>query len=531
VDRLACVDVAAFPLQLLLCDHPDWVAQPVVVVEDDRPQAPVLFTNVHARQLGVRIGQRYATALTLARTLHAGVVSRTDIDRGVQRITDRLHRYSPHIEPSPDMPGVFWIDASGLRHLYPSLHVWADLIRVDLQQEGLTASVAVGFTRFGAYTLAISHRGTVMCTDEADERTRVDRVPLAWLNLDPGVRDRLLALGIDTIGDFLRLPGHGIRTRFGPEAEAIYRLAAGTRWSPLVPVAAPIRYQRFVEFDVPESSVDRLLFVIKRHLDALAAAVSRRGEAIVEVELLMKLGDRTTRAESVTPAAATLDVTQLLALLRLRLDMLSLSSGIATLRVSAKTCASASDQRGLLPEQTRRNADAANRALARIRAECGDQSVVRASIRDAHLPSARFTWEPMTHVPTHASPRVVTMRPLVRRILAKARLVPDDGQISRSARGALLKGQEIEQNCSTRGGLAVHRLPVAKSASVLQAASDRAEAENAAPQLQGPYVLSGGWWGGSVRRDYYFVRAASGELWWIYFDHRRHQFYLQGKVE
>lgn len=593
MDRLACVDVAAFPLQLLLCEHPDWAAQPVAVVEDDRPQSSVLFTNVHARKLGVRIGQRYASALALARNLHAGAVSPSQIDRGVRMIADRLRRYSPHVEPSSDIPGVFWIDASGLRHLYPSLRAWADLIRVDLEQEGMIASIAVGFSRFGAYALAISQRGTVMCADATEERTRVQRVPLAWLNLEPDARDRLLALGIETVGDFLRLPGNGIRTRFGAAAETLHQLAAGTRWSPIVPVPAEVRHQRFVAFDAPESSIERLLFVIKRRLDSLATIVSRQGEAIVEVVLWMKLDDRTTRIESVKPAASTLDVAQLLTLLRLRLEALQLSSGIVTLRVSVDTCVTTSDQRGLLPEQTLRDADAANRALARIRAECGDQSVVHAAIRDAHLPSARFAWEPMTHVPAQASPRVVTSRPLVRRILTAAVPLPMGFQISEGASGihpaiweecraSGLRGDGarnwhfVRAACeltpsrdSAMGGdradmpalpsrqfqTDAHRtapsrpgpttfpdggmnapvaLPVAEHASAAgsqKSSFAKATVDKPSPELHGPYVLSGGWWGGGVRRDYYFVRVAHGELWWIYFDHRRQQFFLQGKVE
>jgi protein ImuB len=488
---MACVDLVAFPLQLLIGAHPAWIEQPVAVVEDERPQSRVLFVNAQARRLGVHTGQRYAMALSLARHLHASTVPPSQIERGVRLIADRLRRYSPHVEPSTEQHGVFWLDASGLRHLYPSLQAWADLIRVDLQQEGLIASIAVGFSRFGAYALATSQRGVLVCVDAEDERTRVERVPLARLRLDPDVRDRLFALGIDTVGGFLRLPVGSLRTRFGAEVEALHRLASGTQWAPLVPVSAIVRHQRRVEFDAPEHNVDRLIFAIKNHLDVLAAAVARLSQAIVEVVLWMTLDDRSTRSESVTPAAATLDVAQLLTLVRLRLDAVQLSAGqpraesrgIVTLRVSVNTCPATSDQRGLLPERTRRDAAAANRSLARLRAELGEDSVVRAVIRDAHLPSARFAWEPLTHVPEHAAPRVVTMRPLVRRILATS--------------------------ISTSSGW-----------------------ESIEPlNPDGPYVIAGGWWSGGVRREYYFVRTSDGALLWIYFDHRRQQFVLQGTVE
>src|ERR671919_3259830 len=66
MERLACVSLPAFPLQLLLRHHPDWTAYPVVVVDEDKPQGSVLWVNDRARQLGVLPGLRYAAALSLA---------------------------------------------------------------------------------------------------------------------------------------------------------------------------------------------------------------------------------------------------------------------------------------------------------------------------------------------------------------------------------------------------------------------------------------------------------------------------------
>src|SRR5258708_17525631 len=75
MDRLACVNIAALPLQLLLQAEPAWRDQPAVVVEDDRPQALVLFLNARARRLGVRPGQSYATAPRPTHELRASPVS------------------------------------------------------------------------------------------------------------------------------------------------------------------------------------------------------------------------------------------------------------------------------------------------------------------------------------------------------------------------------------------------------------------------------------------------------------------------
>ncbi|MEQ1573253.1 MAG: DNA polymerase Y family protein [Vicinamibacterales bacterium] len=503
MDRWACVDIVAFPLQLLLKVQPAWARLPCAVVEDDKPQALVQFVNARAYEHGVRPGQRYAAALALARDLQAGTIPLSQIARNTRVLADRLRRYSPHVEPSADVPGVFWLDARGLSRLYPSLRDWAQAVRLDMQRAGMRATVAVGFTRFGVYTLAKCHRGITVCTEAGEERAAVEHVPLSSVDFEPDARARLAALGIETMGAFLRLPGDGIRQRFGAAAHAVHQLAAGHRWAPLVPAPAEEPQTRLVHFDTPETNTERLIFIVKRLLDSLMAALVPQAHAIIELALWMKLDDRSTRTELVRPAAPTVDATQLLALVRLRLDLstrsgssraasrddaLRLSAGIVTLRITATTCPATSEQRRLFPHHARRDPELANQAFARLRAEFGERAVVRARIGNAHLPAARFEWEPFDHVPLRASPAVVTTRPLVRRIYAQP-------------------------------------LPLASRFSVQAPASPEPGA------VLGPYVVSGGWWGGGVHRDYYFAPTAGGNLWWVYYDHRRQRFFLQGCVE
>ncbi len=57
MDRTACVDVPALPLQILLRRRPEWRGRAVAVVAEDRPQSPVLWAGRVARRRGVRPGQ------------------------------------------------------------------------------------------------------------------------------------------------------------------------------------------------------------------------------------------------------------------------------------------------------------------------------------------------------------------------------------------------------------------------------------------------------------------------------------------
>ena len=95
MDRMACVELPAFPLQLLLKRHPDWVDRPVAVVDRDKPQGVILWVNEQARAARIRTGMRYSAGLSLAHTLHAGEAPPADVEQGVAAIVDRCTDSAP----------------------------------------------------------------------------------------------------------------------------------------------------------------------------------------------------------------------------------------------------------------------------------------------------------------------------------------------------------------------------------------------------------------------------------------------------
>jgi protein ImuB len=496
VDRMACVDVPALPLQLLLIEHPDWSAGPVAVVAEDRPQAPLLYVTERARRAGILPGLRFTAALGLTKNLRAGTVSETRVQRAVAALTERLRRFSPAVQPDTAHPGVYWLDACGLDRLFPSLRGWAGSIVSDLDSEGFVANVVVGFTRFATYALARSGRGVKVFDAPSGERAAAREVRLSQLDLDADVRERLAALGVRTVGDLVDLPRSGVERRFGEEAERLHRLAAGDLWDPLVGAPPEERHQRQLDLDAPETDAARLLFLVKQHLDPLLADLARRSRALTALSLDLRLDDGRSSSERLATAAPTLDTVQILGLVRLRIETLRLSSGVVSLGLTAEAAPAASEQLRLFAEQTRRDPDAVGRALARLRAELGDDVVVRARLRDAHLPEARFFWEPVTRLPGRLpTPRRAAAPPLVRRAYDPPTALPPRPR--HEPDGWLLRGI----------------------------------AEGRVERLLGPYVLSGGWWRREVHRDYYFAETSRGELLWIYYDRARRRYYLAGRVE
>ena len=399
-------------------------------------------------------------------------------------VAARLRQFSPEVEPSRDQPGVFWLNASGLAHLYRSPHDWAKQIVAALRVEGHPeTAVAVGFTRFGTYAivrrLASIDRQIVVIRDRAGERAIAGKAPLDRLGLDAALIDSLEKLGVRTVCAFLELPAVGVRRRFGREAHRLHRRASGDLDSPLQPVRPPEPLLARHDFDQPETDVNRLLFIVKRLLDRLLAATAERRERLAELTLHLRLDPASkVRTEVIRPAAPTLDIAQLMTLVRLRFESVAFEGGVVDLRVAGRSVRTVAAQEGLFAERPPRDLSAANHALAHVRARFGDGAVARARLAEGHLPEARFAWEPVDTIPPPAG---AELRPgvMVRRIYATPRPVP-----------------------------AGH-------------AAERA----------GPYRVTGGWWRVPVSRDYYFARMRNGDLLWIYYDRARRRWCCQGRVE
>ena len=495
MDRMGCVDLPAFPLQLLLQQHPEWRDHPVAVVDSDRPQGLILQVNELARARRILPGMRYAAALSLAGGLRAAEVGRDRINRAVVSVARKLRDFTPEVEPSADEPGVFWLDASGLERLHGSLAEWVRKVRAGLKREGYSATVVAGFGRFGVYAAARSRRGVIVFKNRRDELAAARRVPLDRLAVKPASRDVLARLGVTTVGRLIDLPGEGIARRFGVELARLHRLARGELSLPLQPEAPrPPAVQRLA-LDHPETNVARLIHVVEQLIGPLLELLADRREALSEVRVGFRFESSSDNIECVRPATPTLDAAQVLELIRLRLEAVrKLPEGVVEVVLAARGTPAQREQLELFTEKPRRDIDAANRALARLRATLGESAVTRARLLEGHLPEGSFNWETLDAL-SAPRPREVDSGRLVRRIFSPP--LPLPSRPRQEPDGWMLRG--LEQG------------PVIR--------------------ILGPYVVSGGWWNRTVHREYHYAETQKGDLLWVYYDRPRRRWYLHGRIE
>jgi protein ImuB len=524
---LACVLLAALPLQILAQRQPDLRELPAVVLTEDRPQGLILWTNRKARAAGVLPGMRYATALAMEPALRGGVVAQEAVQAALDEVGGLLRQFSPRLEPEPLEPGVFWLDTAGLTGLFGSLQDWASQLHHHLLAAHWHATVAVGWRRFALYAIARHRRGVQVCTDTAEEQRWRDRVPLASLGqvfaLPPAVRDAVAKLGVKTLGDYLALPALQLQERYGTEARASHKLASDAVVQPLRPQLPQPPPHACRDLEPADDNRERLLFVLRGLLGGLLREVAVRRQSVAGLLLTLHLevprqdlardssGEALARPvlarllhEVLQPAEPTLQEAQLTDLLRLRLEQLVLVAGVERLELTLQTVPASADQLRLWQLAGKRNLDAATAALARVRAAFGPQAVLQAVLRPEHLPHARFGWLPREAV-LPALPLASVEEPvLVRRLLAVPQLLPGSPPLTVSA-GPL--GYAVPG----RGRVA---------------------------QVWGPVCWSGQWWtGGGDRksvqddREDFFVRTERGDLLWLYRDTARNQWFLQGELD
>lgn len=497
MDLLACVDLPAFPLQLLLRQRPEWQGRPAAVVDEDKPLGLVLWVNAMARDLGVLPGARYGPSLSLAPELRAAPISEEAIQRGVRDVAACLRDFSPDVEPSVREPGIFWMDACGLRPLFDSPEAWARELRERLRAMGFGSGVAVGFRRFHTYAIARSLQGrkALVFESEGDEEAIAMGVPLSILSLPPRARDALAKLGVLRVGHMLSLPAHGLAKRFGPELYELRRFAGGDLELPLSPAPPEIRDEARLPLDYREDNAERLVFTIKPLVDRLLAELARRGRALTELHVELDREEAPPRLEALRLAEPTLASVAVMELVSLRLSATPFPAPVVGLRLEAMSIPASSDQLRLFAENRRRDPAAGARAFARLRATFGGEDViVRAAARDRHSPEGSFAWVPLFDALPAPAPRPGVDPVLVRRLLTRPEPLPDRPRIELD--GWLVRG--------TFCGPVVHQSPSTR--------------------------LQGGWWRTEVDRTYRYVETQRGDLLWIYRDHRKNAWFLQGEI-
>src|SRR6266496_1336729 len=306
--------------------------------------------------------------------------------------------------------------------------------------------------------------------------------------------------GIHTLGQFAALDKEQLAARLGPEAIHMWERANGQSSRVLKLVRPPESFQESFEFENEIETAEPLLFMLRRFVEQLALRLHAIYLVAKELTLLITFAnppqDRTQdgfvrrrNGSAATPhkqiyerifkiPQPTNDVDLLFRMLQTHLENFKSEYPIVAVALSAQPIKPAREQFGLF-ETTLRNPHQLSETLARLSALLGADRVGTPVLEETHRPDAfrmePFAWE-VGAIDLNRPQRTAFLKLALRRFRpAVSASVLVDGDTPAHLRSAEICGKVIEQ--------------------------------------QGPYLISGNWWGEkSWARAEWDVQLESGDL-------------------
>jgi len=338
---------------------------------------------------------RYSEALGLFCDLKAVTVSTQDRAAARGELLALLGRWSPQVEACPFDEAAFWVGAGGLAGLYGSEAQWGASIRAALADHRYRAVVVVGQSRAGTYVLAKARRrSTVVRSPEAEARA-FDQAPLTVFPLGRRHRRLLDRLGLKTLAGVRALGADELARRFGPDLVRDLRVLEALADLPLQTAETAPGVSRRRRLESPLADRAALGPLLDDLVADGLADLGRRGRLVEELRLVFVLETFDLLSEVLRPAEPTVSRATLSRLLELRLARIEFPTGVLELRVSFGEVGLPPGSGDLFAPPVVRDLKKGAEALAVLRAQWGNDAVVRPVLVDSHRPDQAFCWEPV----------------------------------------------------------------------------------------------------------------------------------------
>ena len=284
--------------------------------------------------------------------------------------------------------------------------------------------------------------------------------------------------GIHTLGQLAALDKQQLGARLGPEAVRMWERANEQSNRLLKLVRPPESFEERFEFENEIETAEPLLFMLRRFLEQLAVRLRAIYLVAKELTLQITFANKQVYERVFKIPQPTNDVDLLFRMLQTHLENFRSEHPIVAVALSAQPIKPAREQFGLF-ETTLRNPHQLSETLARLSALFGADQVGTPMLEETHRPDAfrmePFAWE-VGAIDLNRPQRTAFLKLALRRFRpAVSASVLVDGDTPAHLRSAEICGKVIEQ--------------------------------------QGPYLISGNWWGEkSWARAEWDVQLESGDL-------------------
>ncbi len=365
-------------------------------------------------------------------------------------------------------PEAVLLEIGGCLGYFGGLNALLDRLKNGIHRLGYCPVITVAPTGTASLLFARVNQ-VVMITEPNVAREALRRLPIRALSYSLRLIEKLEAIGIKTIGDYLMLPRDGIARRYGQELRDIIDRAMGNIPDPQKPFISPDTYSGKLELLAPIWETDALLFAMKRLNQEMCGWLAGKYHGVITMQLHLIHEDIAPTEVRLNVSTPTRNAKDLLSFWRERLSQQKLPDRVEAIVLKViETMPLHSHSLSLLQEKGSEKSDV--NLLDKLRARLGDNGVSILQTYADHRPE--FAWRIGCTQPSMES-LPVAPRPVW--------LLTEPASL----------GEIIDRK---------------NSAWVL---------------MDGPERIEAGWWDGrKVCRDYYVARNSQGQTVWIYRDWR-----------
>lgn len=490
--RYACLLVPNFALAIKLRHDPTLLLEQAALAEHERENALILEANGKAGRFGVRPGITAAQAHTLCPGLRVLVRDEQQEIKQAEQLLELLQNVTPLVEP--EAPGVFIMEASGTERLYGGEIELAKKLIETFRKENYPAQIGIGGGRFVARVAASNAaRNHYLIVPSEQTSEFLAEQSIMHLNLEDETEQRLLQLGLRTLGQVAAFPANELQSRFGEEGLIAARCSRGYDPDHFLPELLSDQLSAAQYYTTPLYRFTTVLEQVRLLLEGLLEQLEIRSESCRSLALYLGFDGGEEKWLTLTVAQPTSRAATLLRQLQMQFEKQRFAAPVAEIKiVISETASQQFNQLDLVSGKSNPI------TVDKLRTLSDTPPLCQVMTNSACLPEKSFALQPVTAKQSRstATEQRERVSPFPHEVGLRLFPTPEDAEISDN------NGLPRLMRCQGR------KVEIGR--------------------VNGPWKVSGNWWNRTFYRHYYEVETKTRQRYLLFFDSICSRWFVQG---
>ncbi len=255
-----CLNFWQLALDVFCRDLENTNEKPIVITEKHK----VYQCNLSANDLGIKPGQSMDTAFTLSDRVTSLERQADKEVASLQYLAHWAYQFTPNVAIKTD--NCLLLEVSGSLKLFKGLEILCQQIQEGVNSQGYQARFGIGETPLSAVLLAKAGQTAI----------NFPHIPIDFLDASKDIINGLKQMGIQNIGQLLKLPAGGVTRRFGTYFSDYLQRLTGEKSDPQKYISEQAKFHHSITFMQDVDNLASLTFPINRLLGELVEFLTQR---------------------------------------------------------------------------------------------------------------------------------------------------------------------------------------------------------------------------------------------------------------